>query len=365
MKVVCMKDELLKGMGLVSGAVSQKSTLQLLSNLLFDAKDNSLTLAATDLEIAAKTVIKTQVLKEGGITLPSKLVAEIIRKMPQQEIEITADENEKVNIKSGKTKDSIVGISKTEFPVVVDFEGGKTFKIARNIIQDMIIKTKFAISTDETRYVLNGVCFIVEKGKAIMVATDGKRLAFISRDDIVDKKLSHTFILPSKAVEQLLNIISVISADEIEVGIFENQIGFRIDETILRSRLVDGHFPNYEQVIPKEKKGALKIKTKELLDATDRVLPFKPSSVKYSVSKGKIYIYAMEQGKGEGNDEIETNYKGEPFDVAYNPNYVIDMLKVVDSEEVIFEFTTPVSPGVFKPANDPNYLYIIMPMRLD
>ena len=146
---------------------------------------------------------------------------------------------------------------------------------------------------------------------------------------------------------------------------FEGQIGFKIGETILRSRLIEGHFPNYEQVIPKEKKGSLKIKTKDLLDATDRVLPFRPSSIKYSVGKGKILIYSMEQGKGEGNDEIETDYKGEPFTVAYNPNYVIDMLRVVTSDEIIFEFTTPVSPGVLRPADDPNYLYIIMPMRLD
>lgn len=365
MKIVCMKDELLKGTGIVSGAVSQKSTLPQLSNLLFDAKESSLTLAATDLEVAAKTVIRAQVLKEGGITLPGKLIIDIIKKLPQQEIEIEVSENEKVIVKSGKTKYSLVGLSKSEFPVAVDFEGGKTFKIATAMLKDMITKTKFAISLDETRYVLNGIYFLIEKGKAIMVSTDGKRLAYISKENAVDKKISSTFIIPSKAIEELSKIISGTSIEETEVGVFENQIGFKIGETILRSRLIEGHFPNYEQVIPKEKKGTLKIKTKDLLDATDRVLPFRPSSIKYSVGKGKILIYSIEQGKGEGNDEIETDYKGEPFTVAYNPNYVIDMLRVVDSNEVVFEFTTPVSPGVLRPADDPNYLYIIMPMRLD
>jgi len=365
MKIVCTKDELLKGTGFVSGAVSQKSTLPQLSNLLFDAKGSTLILAATDLEVAAKTVIRAQVLKEGGITLPGKLIIDIIKKMPQQEIEITVEENEKVTIKSGKTKFSVVGLSKTEFPVAVDFEGGKIFKMPTAALKEMVVKTKFAISLDETRYVLNGIYFMVEKGRAVMVSTDGKRLSFISKENIIDKKISHNFIIPSKAIEELLKIIASSSAEETEIGVFDNQIGFKIGETILRSRLIEGHFPNYEQVIPKEKKGSLKIKTKDLLDATDRVLPFRPSSIKYSVSKGKIQIYSMEQGKGEGNDEVETDYKGEPFTVAYNPNYIIDMLRVVDSEEVIFEFTTPVSPGVLKPANDSNYLYIIMPMRLD
>lgn len=368
MKIICMKDELLKGTGIVSGAVSQKSTLPLLSNLLFDAKDKYLTLAATDLEIAAKTVIKAQVLKEGGITLPSKLIVDIIKKSNHQEIEISTDEQDKVLIKSGKTKFSIVGISKKEFPVTVDFEGGKIFKIKTSIIKDMIIKTRFAISTDETRYVLNGICFIIEKNKAIMVSTDGKRLAFVGRENVIDKKFSFTFIIPSKAIEELLKIISSTSSDEIEIGMFDNQIGFKINDTILKSRLIDGHFPNYEQVIPKEKKGELKIKTKEFLDATDRVSLIstgRTSSVKYSINKGKILLYSMEQGRGEGNDEVETDYKGEPFDVAYNPNYVVDMLRVIESKEVIFEFTTPVSPGVLRPTDDPNYLYIIMPMRLE
>ncbi|MDD5688114.1 MAG: DNA polymerase III subunit beta [Elusimicrobia bacterium] len=368
MKVICMKDELLKGIGIVSGAVSQRSTLPLLSNLLFDAKDSQLILAATDLEVAAKTIIKAQVLKEGGITLPGKLIADIIRKVDNKEIEITIEDQGKVLIKAGKTKFTIVGIPKTEFPVAIDFEGGKTFQISTAIVKEIITKTKFAISTDETRYVLNGVCFVVEKGKVMMIATDGKRLAFISKDNVVDKKLSFTFIIPSKAVEELLKIISNTSSEEMEIGAFDNQVGFKIGDTILRSRIIDGHFPNYDQVIPKEKKGSIKINTKELLDATDRISLIssgRTSSIKYSVNKGKILLYSMEQGRGEGNDEIETDYKGEPFNVAYNPNYVVDMLKVAESDEVIFEFTTPVSPGVLRPANDPNYLYIIMPMRLE
>lgn len=371
MKIVCMKDELLQGTGIVSGAISQKSTLPLLSNLLFDAKDDCLTLAATDLEVAAKTVIKAQVLKEGGITLPGKLIVDIIRKIDQQEIEISVDEQDKVLIKSGKTRFSIVGISKNDFPCVVDFEGGKTFKIDPKVIKDMIIKTKIAISTDETRYVLNGICFIIEKGKVIMVATDGKRLAYISREGIVDKKISFTFIIPAKAIDELLKIISEVSDtndEKMEMGMFDNQLGFKIKDTILKSRLIDGHFPNYDQVIPKTKKGSLKVKTKDLLDATNRVSLIsagRTSSIKYSINKGKILLYSMEQGRGEGNDEIETDYKGEPFDVAYNPNYIVDMLKVVESDEIVFEFSTPVSPGVLRPSNDSNYLYIIMPMRLD
>ncbi|MFH1541052.1 MAG: DNA polymerase III subunit beta [Elusimicrobiota bacterium] len=365
MKIVCMKDDLLRGMEIISGAVSQKSTLPQLSNLLFNVKDGQLILAATDLEIAAKTVVKAQVLKEGGITLPSKLIIEIIRKLPQQEIDITVEENEKVLIKSGKTKFSLVGLSKTEFPAVINFEGGEVFKIATSVLKEMIIKTKFAISIDDARYVLNGIYFLIEKGRATMVSTDGRRLAYITRENVVDKKVSTTFLIPSKAIGELLKIISIISTEEMEVGAFENQVGFKIGETVLRSRLIDGHFPDYEQVIPKEKKISLKVRTKDLLDATDRVLPFRPSSVRYSFGKGKVLIHLMEQGKGEGDDEIETNYSGEVFTVAYNPNYIIDMLRVVSSKEVIFEFTAPLNPGVLKPVDDPSYTYIIMPLRLE
>lgn len=368
MKIICAKSELLQASNIVIGAVSQKSTLPLLSNLLFEAKDNSLTIAATDLEVSVKTVVKAQVLKEGGITLPGKLLVDIFKKMPKDEIEITADEQCKVIIKSGKTKYSIIGISKEEFPVAIGFDTDKKLKMSGDVLKDMILKTKFAISLDETRYVLNGIDFVIDKGMATMVATDGKRLALVTRKESFDKKLSFNFIIPLKAVEELLKILLNMPGEELEIGVLDNQIGFKIRDTILRSRLIDGHFPNYEQVIPKETKGSFKVKTKDLLLATERVslvASGKAVPVKYSLSEGSLALYAMEQGKGEGNDEVEAEYKGEPFEAAYNPNYIIDMLKVVNSADVVFEFSASINPGVIKPADDPNYVYIIMPMRLE
>jgi len=368
MKIICTKNELLHASSIVIGAVSQKSTLPLLSNLLFEAKDNSLIIAATDLEVSMKTVIKAQVIKEGGITLPGKLLVDIFKKMPQDEIEITSDEQCKVIVKSGRTKYSLIGISKDEFPVAIGFDTDNKLKMKGDILKDMILKTKFAISMDETRYVLNGIDFIIDKGLATMVATDGKRLTMVSRKEAFDKKLSLNFIIPLKAVEELLKILLNMPGEEVEIGVLENQIGFKIKETILRSRLIDGHFPNYEQVIPKETKGRFKVKTKDLLAATERVslvASGKAVPVKFSLSENKLSLYVMEQGKGEGNDEVEADYKGEPFEAAYNPNYIIDMLKVVNSQEVVFEFSSSINPGVIKPADDADYIYIIMPMRLD
>ena len=368
MKIICTKNELLQASNLVIGAVSQKSTLPLLSNLLFEAKDNSLIMAATDLEVSVKTVVKAQVLKEGGITLPGKLLVDIFKKMPQDEIEITSDEQCKVTVKSGRTKYSIIGISKEEFPVAIGFDTDKRFKVSGDTLKEMILKTKFAISLDETRYVLNGIDLIIDKGAASMVATDGKRLTLVTRKELFDKKLSLNFIIPLKAVEELLKILLNMPGEEVEIGMLENQIGFKIKDTVLRSRLIDGHFPNYEQVIPRETKGSFRVKTKDLLAATERVALVaagKAVPVKYSLDGNKLALYAMEQGKGEGNDEIEVTYKGEPFEAAYNPGYITDMLKVVNSEEIVFEFSASINPGVMKPADDPDYVYIIMPMRLE
>jgi DNA polymerase-3 subunit beta len=370
MKIVCTKSELLKGISVVSGATSQKTTLALLSNLLFEAKDDILTLAATDLEIAVKTQIKAQVIKEGGITLPGRLISDIVKKTPQDEIEISADEQSKVVVKSGRTKYSIVGIPRDEFPAVVDFNTEKKLTIKSDILREMITRTKFAVSTDETRYVLNGIYFAVAAGTVTMVATDGKRLTFVARKNVVDKKFTANLIIPAKALEEALKIIAGSAGTEVEIGLFDNQIGFRMNDTVLKSRLIDGHFPNYEQVIPKEKerKGSFKAKTQELLAATERVALVasgKAVPVKYSLSDGKLALYVMEQGKGEGNDEISVEYSGEKFEAAYNPAYVMDMLKIESSPDVLFEFSAPISPAILRPAADPDYQYIIMPMRLD
>ncbi|OQA91307.1 MAG: DNA polymerase III subunit beta [Elusimicrobia bacterium ADurb.Bin231] len=368
MKIVCTRSELLKGANIVSGAVSQKSTLPLLSNLLFEAKDDKLSLAATDLEVAIKTTIKAQVLNEGGITLPSKLIADIIKKTATEEIEISVDEQSRVTVKSGRTKYFIVGTSKDEFPGAIDLDNGKKFTMPASVLKEMLIKTKFAVSTDETRYALNGVYFIIDKGDMITVATDGKRLTYVKKTGITSKQQSMNFIVPSKAIEELLKICSALPNEDVEIGISENQIGFQIKETVLRSRLVDGNFPNYEQVIPKETKGSFKANVKELLAATERVALVasgRPVPVKYSLSADKLLLYAKEQGKGEGSDEMEVTYKGNPFEAAYNPVYVVDMLKTLDCEDVIFEFTTAVNPALMKPGDDSGYLYIIMPMRLD
>jgi DNA polymerase-3 subunit beta len=367
MKVICGKEELLRGAQIVQTVVSPRSTLPILSNFLFEAEGQKVKLSATDLEVGVSCYIKGEIAKEGSITIPAKRFGDIIRELPDADVEIKADDTSQISIRSGKSHFVLMGLPKNDYPILPDFPEEKTFTVPKNVLRTMLRRSVFAVSTDETRYVLNGVYLIAEGGTMKVVATDGRRLAFISRDGI-DKKVHHKVIIPTKAVNEVQRILSAEEKDEdVKIGITENQVAFQVGAVTIISRLIEGTFPNYDQVIPKKHESEVKVNVKQALSAVRQVSLLtsdKAAAVKFFFGKDTLRITASSQGLGSGEVEMDVQYSGPNLDIAFNPLFVIDILKNVDEEHVLFELTNSLNPALVTPVNDKNYLCVVMPMRL-
>ncbi|OGR53716.1 MAG: DNA polymerase III subunit beta [Elusimicrobia bacterium RIFCSPLOWO2_02_FULL_39_32] len=375
------KADLLEAIQIVQSSISNKTTLPILSNFLLQTGSSSqkpgtvLRLEATDLEMGIRTTVKAEILKEGRITVPAKKFGELVREMPEgKEIELISNDGKRIELKCGKVKATLVSLPPEDFPLIPQFPEKQSFKIKKSIFQEMIKKTYFAVSTDETRYVLNGIFFIVQSGELKMVATDGRRLAFISKNS-VEQTLNANVIIPSKATNELLRLLSHQSSDQeedaIHIAPYENQVSFKWvkdgEEIVLVSRVIDGTFPNYDQVIPKNKEIELKVKTSEIFSAIKRAALFaqdRSGSVKLSLKKGVLKISANAQNVGEEEEELDIAYNGNDFDIAFNPAFLLDVLKNSDSPEIHFEFTSSLNPGLIRPEPGGSYLCVIMPMRL-
>ncbi|MFH1283856.1 MAG: DNA polymerase III subunit beta [bacterium] len=368
MKLVFNKDELLYGLQIVLSAIATKTTLPVLSNFLIEVKDNVIKLFSTNLEISVQTTIKGEILGEGEVTIPAKKFIEIIKELPSDsEINITADESLKIDVHCGKIYFSMKGLSREEFPVIPEFGSSKTIVMQKKALDEMFKKTIFAVSTDETRYVLNGLYLVIKEGKLVIVATDGRRLALIE-DQIAEQKIDKSVIVPSRTINELVKLFANVNdEEEIKIQLLDNQIAFRFDNTVVFSRLVEGVFPNYEQVIPKSSAFQLSINRDELLAVTKRAalcVMDKGGSVKYNITKGKLLVAASAHSYVEYKDELDINYSGTSIEIAFNPVYLLDVLKNIDSKEVFFEFSSSVNPGVIKPTNNNKFIYIIMPMKI-
>ncbi len=371
MKVICSKDELIKGMQLVQPVITSKATLPVLSNFLFETDGQKVKLSATDLEIGVNCYIKADVQKEGGITIPAKRFADIIRELPDGDIEIKADETKQINIKSAKSKFTLMGIDKKEYPTLPEFPKDNVVKIKTSVLNSLFKKTVFAVSKDEQRYVLNGVYLLIDKGDIKAVATDGRRLAYIC-EKTNDAKVSGKSIIPTKAVSDILRLLSLNDKiEEATLGFSDNQAAVEIGDITFQANLIEGVFPNYEQVIPKKSNSKIKIKTEEFMAAIKQMAPLtsgkiasdKTSAVKLTFDKNRLAVSANTAGLGSGETEIEIEYSGEQTDINFNPNYVKDILQNIEDANVQFSYTTSQNPVVLTPESNENYICVVMPMR--
>ncbi len=376
MKVVLTRADLLKGISTVQSAVAAKNTMPILANVLLEARDKKLEFVATDLDMGIRCSVPAEVVEKGSITINAKKLSDIVRELPDASVDLEIDDSHKMILVCQKSNFKVHGLPKDDFPILPEVKKDKVFKVKGSLLQEMIRKTIFAVSTDETRYVLNGVFFQVEGGKLRMVATDGHRLAFISKklEDKTDEKAS--VIIPTKTLNELSKVISDMDKGEkgkedegvvVEVVTTDNQIKFIIEGVEIISRLIEGQFPNYEQVIPKESDKKVEASTSELASATRRVAILtseKSNSIRYQVKSGKISISSKTPDMGEAKEEIDVTYKGEEISIAYNAKYVLDVLKNVGTDTVNIELTQALSPGVLRPKGDADYLCVIMPMRV-
>lgn len=359
------KDELIKAVGVVLGAISSKATIPILNNILLQTDGpDKLTLTTTDLELGIKTECPAVVNLSGSVTIPAKKLHEILRELPSGEIEVTVGRNNAVNIKTNKSFFKIMGLEPDDFPKLLEPTPEQQFELDQQTLKKCLVLTSFAISRDETRYTLNGVLMIVRNKTIRFVATDGKRLAYIEKE-IDGGEVLIEMIIPVKTILELVKTLSE-STGKAKILCAQNQAIFKINKTIFVSRLIEGRFPNYEQVIPKEEKTITEVNRQELLSALKRVSLLtsqENQSAKLDFIKGKLLISSKAANVGEAKEEILTEVSGEDLTIGFNPNYLIDALKNLESEKITLAMTSSDKPGLLKAGE--GYLYVVMPMQLN
>jgi DNA polymerase-3 subunit beta len=362
-KLKISKESILDGLQRVQNVVSTRTTLPILSNVLIQASKNGLTLTTTDLDVGVRCRVDAEVSKEGSTSLPARKLFSILREVVAAEIEIEVDDRNAASIRCGSSFYKIMGLPEEEFPRFPEFGAGKALKIEQSVLRDMLKKTAYAVSNDETRYVLNGVFMGLKGDKLTVVATDGRRLALIEHDIEVPKGSEAELILPTKAVNELERLLA--DKGDVKLSIGENQILFELDSTTLASKLIEGTYPNFRQVIPTESKERIALERELLLAALHRasiLASEKSQSVKLNFAKNTLTITATTPEVGEAKETLSINYKGKELTIAFNPQYMMDPLRNLDADEVFVELTDELSPGVIK-VNAP-FLYVLMPMRL-
>lgn len=367
MKIQCEKEGLLNGIQTVYSTTTLKSTLPILSNILIETKKENIRLTATDLDIGITSDVGVKIEMEGAVTLPAKRFFDIIKELPSNKgIIISAKKNNIVHIECENLFFKLIGLPKEEFPKLPEFKDRDMITIPQAVFKRMLGMTAFSMSYDQTRYVLNGVLFIIGPKALKLVATDGRRLSVIEREMPLPKEFEKTpkrIIVPTKAVSELLRTLQ--SEGDARIMLNENQALFNLGSTTIISRLVEGEFPNYEQVVPKEAKDKLRISREGLLLAVRRasILTSQESqAIKFELFKDKLVISKVTPELGESREEVAADYKGQDLVIGFNPNYLTDVLKNIDKQEINLELTSPEKPGVIRTGD--GYIYVVLPMQI-
>jgi len=369
MKINSNRENLIKGIQTIQAGVSAKTgTLPILQNFLMETEDQGLKVVFTDLEMAIKHHINVEVKGDGSITVPIKKFLEIIQNLgPDADVNVNVDDGNKVSILSGKTRFKISGAPKTDYPVIPDLDESNSFSLPAALVADMVSKTVFSASTEDERHFLNGLLWKYEKGTFSVVATDGRRLA-VATSQAVKAKKDFKVIVPSKILGELVKFIKSAGLgdkDELTVGLSSNQIGFRIGKTVFVSRLIEGNFPAYEQIIPKTREISIELDTARVLALTKRASLCsneRSGAVKYSFRKGVMAVSSSSQTM-DFEDETDIDYKGKDFQVSFNPRFIMDVLRNMGEERALMEFNAPSTPALIKPVKGEEFLYIVMPLR--
>jgi DNA polymerase III subunit beta len=368
MNLTIAKDQILTGLQAVQNVVSTRTTLPILSNVMMRAEGNRLEFTATDLDVTIACGVEAKVNKSGASTLPVKKLFGIARELGSSEIDLEVDEKNVCSVRSGPSFYKIHGLGADEFPPLPKFKEDKKVVLTQEMLRGMLRKTAFAMSTDESRYVLNGIFLSLKDHKLTMVATDGRRLALVEEEVDVAEKSQGEFIIPAKAVNELTRLLQ--EKGEVEIKFGDNQAAFTLKDEkgftiLIATKLIEGNYPNYRQVIPGEAKERISLVREEFLHALRRaeiMTSEKANSVKLTFGKNNLAITANSPEVGEARESLAVNYKGKELAVAFNPKYLIDPLNALPDDEIFLELIDELSPGVVK-IKAP-FLYVVMPMRL-
>lgn len=366
MKFKCNQKDLAEVINIVQKAVSSKTTLPILKGILVEASEQSIKMTGNDLNIGIESQLKAEVLESGSIVISSRLFGDIIRKLPNEEITIETDAQNNVLISCLHSNFNLVGQPALEFPELPEVEDINSFAMSQNLFRNMIRQTSFAASQDETRPILTGSLIEIDQGMMSMVAIDGYRLAL--RKAFVQTDQTGKAVVPSKTLNELGKIISGTEEDQdVKIAITDKHILFELEGIKIVSRLLEGEFIKYTQIIPQEFKSRLNVNTSSLLNSIERASLLaregKNSSIKFTIQDDFLTIRSNVE-VGSAKEDVAIQLEGDDLEIGFNPKYLVDALKVIDSDEISIELTTSVSPCIMKPNDNENYIYLVLPVRM-
>ena len=375
MELVVRKTDLLRELQLFQGIVERKNTIPILANVLIEAEGDQVKMLATDLEVGLRSRCTASVTKSGSLTLPAKKLYEIVKALPETDVRIEENKNG-VKVAADRFDSRMQTLPREDFPTLPDATGSFTATLPRDVLKQMVAKTQFAITGEDTRYFLNGALFIQRPDSMSLVSTDGHRLALISvpREKTKGKgkgekgEEEERVILPRKTLLELGRLLAEGEGDiQYERG--ENHLFFDIGGRLLISRMIDGQFPAFERVIPKNNDKKVEFDRDRLTSAVKRVALLsneRSRAVKFQMDNGKVEIASSSPEFGEAKEVIVVDYSAAPVTICFNAQYVLDFLAVVETDSVSLEFKDEMSQAVMKPvaAENYDYTYVIMPMRV-
>ena len=371
MKFKIVRSNFFKTLSHLQGIVDKKNSLPILSNILIEAKDNALTLSSTDMDISIIEKIDCNVLEDGSTTINSQILYDIVRKIDDNsEIEIISNDGKLLTLRADGSRFSLACLPKEDFPIIDKDNLGNTIKINSKIIFKLIDKTKFAISNEETRYFLNGLYFNITKDEnnsiLTIVGTDGHRLAKFSHniEDNIDQVSG--VIIPKKTIYELCKLLSEIDKD-VHISISSNKIIFTIDNIIFISKLIDGSFPDYKRVIPKDNSNILKINREILLSAVDRVSTIaneKSPVIKFKLLRNVLNLNTINNESSTASEDLKINYSGDEIEIGFNSKYIMDIVNNLGDEEISINLKDNSSPIIALENSNSNLVYVLMPMRV-
>jgi len=376
MELIIATSELSKALGRSQGIVEKKSTMPILSHVLIEARKGQLVVSATDLDLAVSSEHEKgcEILKEGAVAVSARHLYDIVRALPEQQVTLKKAHNNYLEVKSGPSEFRIVGLPAEDFPALPRFEKVPFAEVDAASLLDMIERTFFAVSTDETRYNLNGVFFEPSAEALRLVATDGHRLSLVERKMGATFGLKRGVILPKKGLQELKKLLGEAAESgeeksETKLGFVENSAIVRRPGVVLSMRLIEGLFPDYRQVIPKAGEKVVKLGRERFQETLRRVSLLssdKAHAVKLELGKGVLRVLSQNPDLGEAKEEVPVEYAGEPLKIGFNARYVLDVLQVLRSKDIALELADDLSPGVIRGADeaDEGFTAVVMPMRI-
>lgn len=368
MKIQISRQELLEAVNKVKTVVSSKSALPILSHILMETGDSSVRLSATDLKVSIECTADCTVLEPGVMTVSSQRIASVLAELPNADITLTLDESNTITLQCAKIETKLYSMSADEFPPIRKFEGIEPLSLPQLMLKNLFFKTSFAICMDQSRYNLTGLLFQLNAGRLIVVSTDGRRMSMCVADEELPKGLDIKVIIPSKMIHELERLLE--DQGDVEVFVDESQIAFNFNRVRMVTSLIDGTFPNYEMVIPKKHDKELVFNTAQLMEATRRTRTMtsdKFNSVRLHLTENLLTLKVVTPEVGEYVEPLALSYKGPVIEIAFNPDFILEVLRHIETESVCLVLKDGSSPGMLKAYADgplDNYVNVIMPIRV-